>query len=119
MHERHVAAAAPVQDQDVKEYYLVHKQEYTAPERVRARHILVSVKRGAYPAEVSNAWNKASLLRRRVLEGEPFSEVARQESDCPSRDNGGDLGYFEPGQMVPAFTDKVFKLKRCRNPLQH
>jgi peptidyl-prolyl cis-trans isomerase C len=60
----------------------------------QARHILV-------PSE-----EQAKDIKQQIADGADFGEMARQHSTCPSKANGGDLGQFGPGQMVPEF-DKV------------
>ena len=49
-------------------------------------------------------------MRRRVLGGESFEELAREFSDCPSSEVGGDLGFFERGRMVEPFDEAAFSL---------
>jgi peptidyl-prolyl cis-trans isomerase C len=61
-----------------------------------ARHILVD----------SEA--KCEELKKAIEGGQDFAEVAKQHSSCPSGRNGGDLGSFGPGQMVPEFDKAVF-----------
>ena len=63
---------------------------------VRASHILVD--------DENQAW----ALKSRITEGESFDTLARQYSKCPSREKGGDLGYFGRGQMVPEFENAAF-----------
>ena len=72
----------------------------TAPvTEVRASHILVS---NVYQAEE---------IRKAILDGEgTFEEYAKMYSKCPSGQNGGDLGYFKRGQMVPQFEVAAFSL---------
>lgn len=62
--------------------------------RARARHILVSNE------------DKCLELKAQIEAGADFAEVAKQNSSCPSKAQGGELGEFSPGQMVPEF-DKV------------
>jgi len=97
---------------EIKNFYDNNENLYVAPERVRTKHILVEVKKGAHPAEVSNALEKARKIRQRVLEGEDFSKVAIEVSDCPSGPKGGDLGFFQSGQMVPTFEQAAFNLEK-------
>jgi len=101
-----------VTEEDIKKYYEQNAGLYLTPERIRTKHILVEVKKGAHPAEVSNALEKTKKIRRRVLEGEDFSAVAMEVSDCPSGPKGGDLGFFQSGQMVPGFEEVAFKLDK-------
>ncbi|GAA5233488.1 peptidylprolyl isomerase [Verticiella sediminum] len=61
-----------------------------------ARHILVS----------SEA--KCNELKTAIENGADFAQVARENSSCPSRAQGGELGTFSPGMMVPEFDQVVF-----------
>lgn len=64
--------------------------------KVHAAHILV------------NSQLRAQQLIGRIRNGESFEALAKEYSTCPSRDNGGDLGYFERGMMVKPFEDAAF-----------
>lgn len=68
-------------------------------EQVRASHILVEDK------------EEAQAIAERVRGGEDFGDVAREKSTGPSASDGGDLGYFERGQMVPTFSEAAFSLE--------
>ena len=63
---------------------------------VRASHILVKTE------------DQIATLVERLGKGEVFEELAEKCSLCPSRQNGGDLGYFERGEMVKEFEDACF-----------
>jgi len=111
-YDQEILEKIKVIEEEIKDYYDKNEELYLTPERVRAQHILIEVKKGAHPAEVSNALEKAKKTRRRVLEGEDFSKVAVDISDCPSGPQGGDLGFFQSGQMVPAFEEVAFNLAK-------
>lgn len=64
--------------------------------KARASHILVRHE------------DKALELKAKLDAGEKFAKLARAHSTCPSKKQGGDLGEFGPGQMVPAFDKAVF-----------
>ena len=64
--------------------------------KASARHILVSSR------------EKCEELKSRIEAGEDFAEIAKENSQCPSGKQGGDLGEFFPGQMVPEFDEVVF-----------
>jgi peptidyl-prolyl cis-trans isomerase C len=64
--------------------------------KARARHILVSDQ------------DKCERLKKQIESGEEFAKVAALYSECPSGKDGGDLGEFEPGQMVVEFDNVVF-----------
>ena len=61
-----------------------------------ARHILVSSE------------DECNNLKQEIVDGTDFAEVASTHSKCPSGKQGGDLGSFSPGQMVPEFDTVVF-----------
>ena len=61
-----------------------------------ARHILVDDEA------------KCNELKKEIEDGTEFGVVAKANSTCPSSANGGDLGQFGPGQMVPEFDEAVF-----------
>ena len=97
-----------VSDAEAKKFY--DDQVGSAKsEEVRARHILVESK------------EKARELFEKVAYGTDFAELAKQNSKDPgSKDQGGDLGYFSKGQMVPQFEEAAFKLQKgeVRQPFE-
>ncbi len=64
----------------------------------RASHILVKDR------------SLAQDLLRRIKQGQNFEALARDFSTCPSKSKGGDLGWFGPGKMVPAFEQAVKRM---------
>ena len=79
--------------------------------RVRARHILLRIPEGASPATSDSVRDLAASLRERLLAGEDFGALAREYSeDTGSGANGGDLGSFGRGEMVPPFEEAAFSL---------
>lgn len=77
--------------------------------RIHARHILIAA--DASDAARAEARKKIELVRAELLAGKDFATAAREYSDCPSKENGGDLGTFTRGQMVKAFEDAAFSQK--------
>ena len=73
-----------------------------------ARHILV---------ESESFCNE---LKDKIINGEDFSDLAREHSTCPSGSRGGDLGSFGPGQMVKEFDEVVFSadLNEVQGPVK-
>lgn len=63
---------------------------------VRASHILVDTE--------DEAW----AIKSKFTEGQDFAELAKLYSKCPSKEKGGDLGFFNRGQMVPEFEYAAF-----------
>jgi len=101
-----------ISKKELKDYYNKNKEEFNEKESVHARHILVKTEDEA----------KKIIAQLKSLSGEKlkekFIELAKKESTGPSGPKGGDLGYFSKGQMVPAFNDKVFSMKKGEVTLQ-
>ena len=81
------------------------------PERVRASHILLTVNKGDPDSLRTRKKTEAQRILGELKKGADFAEEARKFSDCPSKTQGGDLGYFERGRMVPEFEKTAFALK--------
>ena len=102
-------------DEDLMKVYESKKNEY---EQVSARHILIAFK-GSPAAQAGKpelteeqAKAKATELRKQILAGASFEELAKKESDdTGSGANGGELGDFNHGQMVPEFEQAAFAAK--------
>ncbi len=78
---------------------------------VSASHILIRVSEDASPADTLKAYNKVIELRKRILKGEDFDQVARGKDgseDESVRQNGGALGYFSAFQMVYPFESAAY-----------
>ncbi|MBB42906.1 MAG: parvulin peptidyl-prolyl isomerase [Rhodospirillaceae bacterium] len=83
-------------------------------DQVSASHILLMYKgstNSSNDRSEDEAKDKIKMLRSQVEEGTNFGELAREFSDCPSGTQGGDLGSFGRGQMVPEFENAVFNME--------
>lgn len=81
--------------------------------QARASHILLMYKgsmRSSASRSKAEAQAEIARLRDLAQQGSDFAELARQHSDCPSGREGGDLGMFGPGQMVPEFEKATFAM---------
>lgn len=104
-----------ISDADVQKYYDEHKAEY---EGVTARHILIKFKGSPVPQREGKpelteeqALAKANEIKKQIAAGGDFATIAKAESDdVGSGNNGGELGTFSKGQMVPEFEQAAFKL---------
>jgi peptidyl-prolyl cis-trans isomerase C len=76
--------------------------------KATARHILVKTK------------EECEELKSRIESGADFTEVAKENSICPSGKQGGALGEFSPGEMVKEFNDVVFneEVGKVHGPVQ-
>ena len=103
-----------VTDRDIELYYQDHREEFRQEEEACASHILIKVKAGdageGHPE--AEAQKIAQGLLDQVKAGGDFAALAKKSSeDQGSAQNGGDLGCFAPGRMVPEFDDAVFALQ--------
>lgn len=90
-----------VSDEDLKVYYDKYPERFNKGEEVRASHILF----GEADKDI------ALEIHELLLNGEDFSEHAKTHSQCPSGQNGGDLGFFDRGKMVPEFEQAAFEME--------
>jgi peptidyl-prolyl cis-trans isomerase C len=112
MLETEVNAKIAVQPQDVNTFYQQNPDKFQQGERVRASHILIRTPENADAKAKETARAKADDLLKQAKSGKDFAELAKQNSQDPgSAVNGGDLGYFQQGQMVGAFERAAFALK--------
>ena len=103
--------ASPVTPEQVTAFYNENPAEFQQSERVRASHILIGVPEGADPATKQQALAKAAEVLKEVKAGGDFAALAKQHStDQGSAPSGGDLGFFERGQMVGPFEQAAFAL---------
>jgi peptidyl-prolyl cis-trans isomerase D len=96
-------------DDELRQYYEQHRTEYELPERVTAQHILFRTQ-GKTPQEVDAIREKARGVLERAKRGEDFAALAKEFSEDGSAADGGNLGSFTRGQMVPEFEQAVFSL---------
>lgn len=110
--ESEIASKLAVTPQQVDEFYAKNPDQFKQAERVRASHILITFPRGADAAAKAQAKTRAEQILKDVKAGKDFAELARQHSQDPgSAAQGGDLGFFQQGQMVGPFNDAAFTLK--------
>ena len=95
-------------DKEIADFYAKNKQMFLKPEAVHARHILVASDAKDDEKTKAQKLAKAEDLRKRLVAGEDFAQLAAKDSDCPSKEKGGDLGTFGRGQMVKPFEDAAF-----------
>jgi peptidyl-prolyl cis-trans isomerase D len=91
-----------IDQKEIEKYYQENKESYRVPEKTRVRHILIKVR---------GARERIKEVKKRLKEGEDFEKLAKEFSQCPSKEKGGDLGFFKKGDMVPEFEKVAFRLK--------
>ena len=103
-----------VSEEEIELYYRDHRREMEKPERIRIRQIQLTLPRAATADEKEEFKNRAEELKERIEEGDDFSELARQFSDSPEKQAGGDMGFFTEGQLArldPALEKAAWSLK--------
>ena len=111
MIEDEISSKSAVKPEQVTDFYAKNPDQFKQPERVRASHILIMVAKDADAAAKAQARTKAADILKDVKAGKDFAALAKQHSQDPgSAPKGGDLGFFQQGQMVGPFNDVAFKL---------
>jgi peptidyl-prolyl cis-trans isomerase D len=98
--------------QQIQAYYNAHQSEYSVPEQAKSRHILIQVAAGADAKTDAAAKAKAEDVLKQLKAGGNWTDLAKKYSDDPgSKDTGGELGFAQPGRMVPEFDHAIFTQK--------
>lgn len=111
--DKQVIKNVEVTEAEAKTYYDSNPDKFTVPadpeDSIRASHILYAAKT---EAEFKDALAKAQKTYA-ILKADPskFEQIAKDESSCPSKNQGGSLGAFNKGQMVKEFEDAATALK--------
>src|SRR5699024_7711485 len=102
LQQQAISEGIDVSDEEIEEYYEHMKTE------IKARHILVEDE------------ETAEKVEKKLDKGEDFADLAKEYSTDSSAENGGDIGFFTVGQMVPEFEEAAYKLdkKEVSEPVQ-
>ena len=109
-----VGSKLTITEEEARQYYANHPDEFTDPSSVTLREIFVEAApdaKGVNVAQDEQAQKKAAAARDRVLKGEEFAKVAAEVSDSPSKSNGGLIGPFAHSDMSPQLQQMVDKMK--------
>ena len=99
-------------DEQAKAFYDENIQQFSEPEKIHAKHILIRPEDSNDPNQGKAAAKaKAQELLEKIKAGANFEELAKQYSVCPSAKDGGDLGMQPKGTFVPEFEKAAFALK--------
>lgn len=111
MIDAEVGTRAAVTAEQITDFYAKNPSEFQQAERVRASHILIRVSEGGDAAAKEQARTRATAILTDVKAGRDFAALATEHSQDPgSAPKGGDLGFFERGQMVGPFEEAAFSL---------
>lgn len=93
-----VFARVAVTEEQIRQYFDAHADDFQEPEQVHALQIVVK------------GLDEAKRIQQQLWQGKKFGDLARRYSLSPDAKVGGDLGFFARGQMPAAFDEVVFKL---------
>ena len=116
---RDSVGAQIVTEADVRAEYDKNKEAYQLPERIRARHIIVTPdatavtnSKGDNATSDEKALEKITTMAQRLRQGYDFGDLAREFSEDSLAASGGELGWFARGTMVPEFEEVAFTLQK-------
>ncbi len=89
-----------MEPQEAEKYYEAHKEQFMTPVLFRASHILVATK------------EEAAAIKTQISAGTDFAELARAKSMDSTAPRGGDLGFFQKGQLIPEFEEVAFRMNK-------
>lgn len=98
--KQEIEPAIHVTDEEVRSFFLSHRQDFDREREFRARQIVVE-------SEMD-----AREILKFLRDGHDFAELAKERSLSPDREKGGDLGFFGLGQMPPEFDEVIVQLKK-------
>ena len=100
-----------VDEEGLKKFYIQHIERFKEPDQIRASHILIMIPQDADDLLVEALRQKGEKILERLRRGEDFGELARLHSDDASAKNGGDLGFFKRGELLPEFERVTLNLQ--------
>jgi peptidyl-prolyl cis-trans isomerase SurA len=107
-----VRAKIQVGEKEARDYYDANRASFSEDEGYRARHIFFRVAKNAGAADVKAAMARAATVLHEARSGKDFSELARTYSDeASAKTDGGDLGTFKKGDMLPEIEAAVITMK--------
>lgn len=109
----HFSSKVQVSGKEVEEFYKIHREtRFHQPGAVRVRHILFRIPAGADAKQREMFRLKAERVLQEARAGRDFARLAREHSEDPSAAQGGDVGFFSQGQMLPPLDKVAFSLKK-------
>ncbi|MFI5364271.1 MAG: peptidylprolyl isomerase [Candidatus Binatia bacterium] len=108
---REIRGKVNVTPEEVQRYYEAHIAEYSTPAKVQVAHILFRLDANASADQVAAVTAKAQSVRDRIKKDADFAAMAKEYSDDPSGQNGGDLGWFKQGELLDDLEKVATRLK--------
>ncbi|HOW56606.1 MAG TPA: peptidylprolyl isomerase [Smithellaceae bacterium] len=95
-------------DKEISKFYNENKDKFTEQAMSHVRHILVKVEPTDDAKIKAEKKVKIEGIRKKLIGGADFAELAKKDSDCPSKEKGGDLGFIGKGETVKQFENAAF-----------
>jgi len=108
--ERRLGSGARPSEEEARRYHDTHPDVFRIPEKVRMSHILARIDPRWQREKKTEARLRMAEIRRRLRSGDKFADLAKEYSDCPSAEKGGDLGWFSRGSLTAQLEVVVFSL---------
>jgi peptidyl-prolyl cis-trans isomerase SurA len=108
---REIRGKVNVTPEEVQRYYEAHLAEYSMPPKMQVAHILFRLDADAPPDKVAAVTAKAQSVYDRIKKGADFAAMAKEVSEDPSAQNGGDLGWFKQGELLDDLEKIATQLK--------
>jgi peptidyl-prolyl cis-trans isomerase SurA len=107
-----VRAKIQVGESEMREYYETNRAKYSEEDTFRARHIFIRTNEKAPPDEIKRSMTTALMVLAEAKSGKDFAELAKSYSEDPSaRKDGGNLGTFKKGDMMPELEGAIMSMK--------
>lgn len=109
--ERLAMPSITISEEEISRFYEANPQRFQTPEKIRLSHILIRIAPGENPDDQTPARLKIEMIKDQLDRGEDFALLAKQYTEEPRREQGGDLGYIQRGQMLPQLEAVAFELE--------
>ena len=106
---KEVYSKIAIEDQELKAYYLDHKEEYRQPSRFRIRELILA--KGTTPEEQEATKATLATIQEGLKKGTSFEALVKEHSISPTRSTGGDLGWLPKGVLRQNIEDAALALK--------
>ncbi len=108
---REIKSKIVIEEAVLREYYQKNREKFTDPLEVKIQQIFFPVRERSSQEETAAVQREARAILERVRKGEDFAELAKKHSRSPEAREGGVLGYFKRGELMPELEDAGFKLR--------
>jgi parvulin-like peptidyl-prolyl isomerase len=101
-----------IPDEKIREFYEGNPEFYSRKESIKVSHILIKLDENPGPEEKEKAFKRAEEIRKEIMAGKDFAEMAKKHSECNSASGGGSLRYINKGYMPEEFDKVAFNLEK-------